>query len=92
MAIRVAAGEILHFAIDPQTGQKIRLRGEARELESGGPTGLGERREVDPGGDVLQTRMHKGIAMRAMAEMAQQRAVAPLRKILLRSRQAIIEP
>ena len=65
---------------------------EAGQVEARLHAAFGQRREIHPRGDVLQPGMDEGISVSAVAKMAHQGAVAPLRQVVLRPRQPVVEP
>ncbi len=76
----VVSGEGPHLLIDRQPCQEVGLGGEAGQFKSRVPGRLREQGEVHPRRDVLQPGIEKRIAVRALAEVAQQRPLMPLRK------------
>src|SRR5208283_129664 len=90
--ILIAAGQRLHRAVYPRAREEMRLRRKAREAVPRAHARLGERSEIHPGSDVLQTRVAQRIVVGALPEMAYERAAASLWKIILGPRQPIIDP
>ncbi len=82
-----AVKQRLHAGAD----EKRRLARKAEHFEPGAVGGLGDAREVHPGGDVLQPHVDERIVVRAMAEVATQRAGGALRVIQVRARQAVVD-
>ena len=77
--------------LDARADQERRLGREAQHLEPGAVGGLGDAREIDPRGDVLQAHVDEWIVVRAMPEVAAQRAACALGMIELRARQAVVD-
>src|SRR5258707_9766059 len=90
--MRVVACSDLHLGVDARARQKVRLGCKAGERKSALPGGLRQQSEIHPCRDVLQSDPLKGIVVRAMTEMTQQRAVVPFRQVILRARQTVVEP
>ena len=67
------------------------MGGEARHLQPRRRAGLGERGEIDPGGDVLQAGPKKRVAVRVMAVVAAQAAHRTVGMQQLRARQAVVD-
>jgi len=86
-SVRGFRDELLHAC--PQ--QKRGLRAEAGDIQPGGNRRLRNPREIDPGGDVLHAYVDVWIVMDALLEVAAQRAGSPLRMIVVRPRQPVIE-
>jgi hypothetical protein len=89
---RILAGHTLHFAVDAATREEQRLGGETGDVEAGGGAAFGEGGEIDPGSDVLQSRVEERIRMRALPEVTQQGAVMALRQVVMSPRQPIVGP
>ncbi len=71
--------------------EKRRLTRKAEHFETCAVGSLGDAREIHPGGDVLQPHVDERIVVRAMAEVATQRAGDALRVIQVRARQAVVD-
>ena len=76
---------------NPLDEQELPLRRVADELEAGARAGFGDRREIDERGDVLQARPMQRIGVRAMAVVADERAVAALRQVELAARITVVD-
>src|SRR5260370_31488823 len=75
-----------------QACQKMRLCRKSGELEASLTRRLGHAGKVDPSGDVLQPDVRERIVAEAMPEMAHQGALVPLGQVVVRPRQAVVEP
>ncbi len=78
-------------SLDAGAEEKSRLGTEAGNIQARGNGRLGDPGKVNPGGDVLHTDIDVGIIVRALFEVAAERASGALRMIIVRARQTVIE-
>ena len=79
-------------ALENAAGQQEgSLRRKARDGQPGPHPGLGDRREVDVGGEVGQSRPEERIGVCAMPVVSHQRAGRTLRMVVLAAREAVVD-
>ena len=82
---------LLKHMLQAAADEEHRLARVAIDVQPAAVGRLGQRGEVDPGGDVLQAGPEEGVVMGLVAIMAHQRAVATLGQVVLAARVAVID-